>query len=57
MYNIDVVFPVEVEIPSLSILIDIKLDEAKWVQAQFDQLNLIDEKCLAAICHNHLYQK
>lgn len=27
------------------------------VQAWFDQLNLIDEKRLASICHNQLYQK
>lgn len=49
--------PVEVEIPSLSVLMDVKLDEAEWIQTRFDQLNLIDEKRLASICHGQLYQK
>lgn len=47
----DAVLPIEVEISSLSILTDIKLEEAEWVHAWFDQLNLIYEKRLAAICH------
>lgn len=53
----DVILPVEVEIPSLAILTDVKLDEAEWIQARFDQLNLIDEKRLATICRDQLYQK
>lgn len=57
MYGMDVILSVEAEIPSLRILTDVKLDEDEWVQAWFDQLNLIDEKRLAVICHNHLYQK
>lgn len=34
-----------------------KLDEAKWVQTMFDQLNLIEEKHMAAVCHKQLYQR
>lgn len=52
----DAILPIE-EIPSLRILTDIKLDETEWVQAWFDQLNLIDEKRLEAIYHDQLYQK
>lgn len=48
---------VEVDIPSLRILTDVKLDGYEWVQARFEELNLIDEKYSAAICHNQLYQK
>lgn len=55
MYGMDVVLPAEVEFPSLRILTNVKLDEEEWVQAQFYQLNLIDEKRLAAICHDQLY--
>ncbi|XP_050919772.1 uncharacterized protein LOC127137345 [Lathyrus oleraceus] len=47
---------VEVEIPSLRISTDIKLNEVEWVQDRFDQLNLIKEKRLATICHDQLYQ-
>nr|KYP33213.1 hypothetical protein KK1_045950 [Cajanus cajan] len=34
-----------------------KLEEAEWVQTRLDQLNLIEEKRLNAICHGQLYQK
>ncbi|KAK5772707.1 hypothetical protein PVK06_049001 [Gossypium arboreum] len=34
-----------------------KLEEAEWVRARYDQLNLIEEKCLKAICHGQMYQK
>ncbi|RDY10764.1 hypothetical protein CR513_04665, partial [Mucuna pruriens] len=39
-----VVLPIEVEIPSLRVLAEAKLDEAEWVQQRLDQLNLIEEK-------------
>ncbi|KAG8492792.1 hypothetical protein CXB51_010246 [Gossypium anomalum] len=35
----------------------IKLDEAEWIQSQYDQLNLIEEKRLKAIRHGQMYQK
>lgn len=57
VYGMEAVLPVEVEIPSLRVLMDVKLDEVEWVQTRFDQLNLIDEKRLASICHGQLYQK
>lgn len=57
VYGMDVVLPIEVEIPSLRILMDVKLDEAEWVQTRLDQLNLIDKKGLASICHRQLYQR
>ena len=31
-------------------------EEAEWVKARFDQLNLIDEKRLIALFHGQLYQ-
>lgn len=52
VYGMDVVMPVEVKIPYLRILTNVKLDEVEWVQARFDQLNPIDEKRLAAIFHS-----
>lgn len=50
-------FPVEVEFPSLRLMIDVKLDEVEWVQNRFDQLHLIEEKRMAIIYHGKLYQK
>uniref|UniRef100_A0A2N9GKS6 Reverse transcriptase domain-containing protein n=1 Tax=Fagus sylvatica TaxID=28930 RepID=A0A2N9GKS6_FAGSY len=49
--------PVEVEIPSLRILSQTQLEEAEWAQARYEQLNFIDEKRLAALCHGQLYQR
>ena len=34
-----------------------QLEEAEWVQARFDQLNLIEEKSLTAACNGQLYQR
>ena len=57
VYRMEAVLPIEVEIPSLRVLMELKLEEAEWVRAQYDQLNLIEEKRLKAICHGQMYQK
>ncbi|WRX16388.1 Ribonuclease H domain - like 10 [Theobroma cacao] len=51
VYGTEVVLPVEVEIPSLRVLMETKLEEAEWVRFRQEQLNLIEEKRLAALCH------
>ena len=51
VYGMEAVFPVEVQIPSLRIMIEAGLSKDEWIQTRLDQLNLIDEKRLAAICH------
>ena len=55
VYGMEVVLPIEVEISSLRVLMEAKLEEAEWVQARYDQLNLIEEKRLKALCHGQLY--
>ncbi|KAA3468858.1 RNA-directed DNA polymerase (Reverse transcriptase), Ribonuclease H [Gossypium australe] len=57
VYEMDAVLPIEVEIPSLRVLSELKLDEAEWIQFRYDQLNLVEEKRLRAICHGQMYQK
>jgi len=57
VYGMETVLPFEVEIPSLGVLMETKLEEAEWVQARYDQLSFIDEKRLAAVSHGQLYQK
>ncbi|KAG8501253.1 hypothetical protein CXB51_003409 [Gossypium anomalum] len=57
VYGIEAMLPIEVEIPSLRILSEIKLDKAEWIQSRYDQLNLIEEKRLKAIRHGQMYQK
>ncbi|MCI86817.1 hypothetical protein A2U01_0108098, partial [Trifolium medium] len=41
----------------MRILMEAELAEAEWCQNRYDQLNLIEEKCMAAPCHGQLYQK
>ncbi|KAK8517059.1 hypothetical protein V6N13_092337 [Hibiscus sabdariffa] len=57
VYGMEAVLPIEVEIPSLRVLSEIKLDDAEWIQARYDQLNLIEEKRLKAIRHGQMYQR
>ena len=51
------VLPIKVKIPSLRVLKEIELEKVEWVQARYEQLNLIEEKRLKVICHGQLYQK
>ena len=57
VYGMEVVLPVEVQIPSLRIMIEAGLGEDEWIQTRLDQLNLIDEKRLVVVCHGQTYQK
>ena len=57
VYGMEAVLPIEVQIPSLRIMKDAGLSEDDWIQTRLDQLNLIDEKRLTAICHGQTYQK
>jgi hypothetical protein len=50
----EAVLPVDVQIPSLRVLMDAKLQEAKWVRTRYEELSLIEEKRQAAICHGQL---
>ena len=49
--------PIKVEIPSLRVLREVELEEAEWVQARYEQLNLNEEKRMKVIYHGQLYQK
>ena len=57
VYGMEVMLPIEVEIPSLRVLREVELEETEWVQTGYEQLNLIEEKRMKAICHGQLYQK
>ena len=53
----EVVLPIEVQIPSLRIIKDEGLNEDDWIQNRLDQLNLIDEKRLTTVYHSQMYKK
>ena len=55
VYGMKVVMHLEVEIPSLRELMDSELEEAEWAKVRYEQLNLINEKRITAICHHQLY--
>nr|XP_010319907.1 uncharacterized protein LOC104647044 [Solanum lycopersicum] len=57
VYGTEAVVPVEVEIPSLRIIQEAELSNAEWVSKQIDQLALIDEKIMVAVCHGQLYRQ
>ncbi|XP_060201150.1 uncharacterized protein LOC132629778 [Lycium barbarum] len=56
VYGTEAVLPAEVEIPSLRIIQEAELSDAKWTQNRYEQLMLIDGKRLNAVCHRQLYQ-
>ena len=41
----------------MRVLLEAKLTDAEWIQSRYDQLNLIEEKRLTAMCHGQLYQQ
>ncbi|XP_070021883.1 uncharacterized protein [Nicotiana sylvestris] len=57
VYVTKAVIPAEVEISSLRIVTEAKIDDDEWVKTRLEQLSLIDEKRLAAVCHGLLYQQ
>ncbi|PKI41730.1 hypothetical protein CRG98_037886 [Punica granatum] len=53
VYGMETVLSIEVEIPSMRILAEAELAEAEWATQRYEQLNLIDDKRLKALCHGH----
>ena len=53
----ETILPIKVEIPSLKILSQTKLSGAEWAHSRYEQLNMIDEKRMTAMCHGQLYQR
>ncbi|XP_070054327.1 uncharacterized protein [Nicotiana tomentosiformis] len=51
-----VVIPVDVEIPSLRVIQEAKMDDANCICVNQEQLTLIDKKRMYAVCHGQLYQ-
>ncbi|XP_019231294.1 PREDICTED: uncharacterized protein LOC109212133 [Nicotiana attenuata] len=57
VYGTEAVIPAEVEIPSLRIIVESEIEDTEWVKTRLEQLMLIDEKRLAAMCFGQLYQQ
>nr|XP_009612395.1 uncharacterized protein LOC104105716 [Nicotiana tomentosiformis] len=52
VYNTEAVIPAEVEILSLRVIQQAKLDDAEWIRIRQEQLMLIDEKRIDAVPQN-----
>ncbi|XP_019267804.1 PREDICTED: uncharacterized protein LOC109245073 [Nicotiana attenuata] len=51
VYGTEAVIPAKVKIPSLRVIQEAKLDDAEWIQVRQEQLMLIDEKRMVAVCY------
>ncbi|XP_070013534.1 uncharacterized protein [Nicotiana sylvestris] len=57
VYGTETVIPAEVEIPSLRIIVESKIEDNEWVKTRLEQLMLINEKRLEAVWFVQLYQQ
>ncbi|XP_060178031.1 uncharacterized protein LOC132607968 [Lycium barbarum] len=57
VYDTEAVVPAKVKTPSLRIIQEAELDNAKWVRARYEQLSLVDEKRKVIVCHSQLYRQ
>ena len=55
VYGIEVVIPIEVEIPFLQLMTKANLTEEEWGSQRLKHFNLADEKRLAATQHMQFY--
>ena len=57
VYGMDAVEPIEIEFPTLRVLLESHVTEEDWAQSCYDQLTLIEDKQLDALCKTEAYQK
>ena len=57
VYEMEAVLPIEIEVPSLRIMLENKIPEAYWLKERYDELALMDEKRLQALYHTQVYQQ
>ncbi|XP_060183104.1 uncharacterized protein LOC132613062 [Lycium barbarum] len=57
IYGTKAVIPAEVEIPSLRIIQEAELKDAEWVRNRYEQLAMIEEERIVAVCHEQLYRE
>ena len=55
-YGMEAMLPIELEIPSLRVLLENEVNEVQWLQSRHDELSLLDERRLKAMEHTRAYQ-
>ncbi|MGV7727662.1 hypothetical protein PJN26_29580, partial [Mycobacterium kansasii] len=56
VYGMDAVQPIEIELPTLRVMLETQVTEEDWVQSRYNQLTLIEDKWLDALCKMQAYQ-
>ncbi|KAF3613560.1 hypothetical protein FXO38_36169, partial [Capsicum annuum] len=49
VHGTEAVIPAEVEIPSLRFIVEVEIDDDKWVKTRLEHLSLIEEKSLMSV--------
>ncbi|GMQ11589.1 hypothetical protein CsSME_00054167 [Camellia sinensis var. sinensis] len=57
VYGMETILPIEIEIPSLRIMIECRIAEVDWQQNIFEELMLFDERRLKVLYHIQGYQR
>ena len=57
VYGMEVVMHVEIEVGSLRLALEHQIAKMDWLQARYDQLNLLDERRLRVADHMCAYQR
>ncbi|MBE2321235.1 transposase family protein, partial [Solirubrobacter sp. CPCC 204708] len=57
VYGMEAVLPIELEVPSLRVVMESQLAEVEWVKNRYEELALIDERRLRALYHIQGYQR
>ena len=53
----EAVLPIEMGVHSLSTILESEIPEVDWLQSRYDQLCMLDEKRVKALCHIQGYQR
>lgn len=56
-FGMEAMLPIEVEIPSMRVLVEGDIPEVDWLEHRYDELVLLDEKRSRAIEHVRAYQR
>ena len=57
MYGSEAVLPIEIEIKSLRVVMEVRTPESEWARKRYDHLMSLDEKRMDALFHTQIYQK
>ncbi|XP_047331527.1 uncharacterized protein LOC124935113 [Impatiens glandulifera] len=56
-YGMEAVQPIELELPTLRVLLESHVIEEDWLKSRYDQLSLMEDRRLDALCKTQAYQQ